>query len=146
MRGRLFQRLEEGVCGGAGDLVRFVDDVNLGAKLGRRVADAFAQIPDVIDAAVAGGIDLDEVGRRAGIDGHAVRASIAGALSRVLVQAVDRFGKHPRRRRFAGAARAAEEVGMGDSIEPDRVLQGADNVLLADELVAVERLRAILAV
>ena len=37
-----------------------------------------------------------------------------------------------------GAARAAEEVGMGDPVEPDGVLQGADDVLLADQLVAVK--------
>ena len=70
MGGRLFQRLEEGVCGRAGDLVRFVDDVDLGAKLGGRVADALPEIPDVVDAAVAGGVDLDDVRRGAGIDGH----------------------------------------------------------------------------
>ena len=146
VRGRLFQRLQEGVCGRAGDLVRFVDDVDLRAKLGGRVADALPEIADVVDAAIAGRVDLDDIGRRTGVDGLAVRARVAGALARIVVQAVDGFGEHPRRRGFPGAARTAEEIGMGDPIEPDGVLQCADDVLLTDELIAVERLRAILAI
>src|SRR5215207_2344282 len=46
VRRRLLQRLEEGVCGGASDLMRFVDDVHLRPKLSGRVADALAEIPD----------------------------------------------------------------------------------------------------
>ena len=78
MGGRLFQRLEEGVRRRAGDLVRFVDDVDLGAKLRGRVADALPQIADVVDAAVAGGVDLDDVGRRAGIDGQQFAQALQG--------------------------------------------------------------------
>ena len=129
---RLFQRLEEGICRGAGDLVRFVDDIDLGAKLRGCVPDALPKIPNVVDAAVAGGVDLDDVRRGAGIDGHAVLACVAGAQAGVVLETIDRFGEHPSRRRLPGAARAAEKVGVSDSIEPNGVLQGADDVLLTD--------------
>jgi hypothetical protein len=76
---RLFQGLEEGVRRCTGDLVRFVDDVNLGPKLRRCVSDTLPQIPDVVDAPVAGRVDLDDVGRSAGIDGQAVLACVARA-------------------------------------------------------------------
>src|SRR5687768_24738 len=72
VRGRLLQRLEEGVCGGASDLVRFVDDVHLRPKLSGRIADTLAEIPDVVDAAIAGRVDLDDIGRRTGVDGQAI--------------------------------------------------------------------------
>ncbi len=70
MCGRLFERLEKGVCCRASDLVRLVDDVDLGRQLGWGVAHLVAQIADIIDATVAGGVDLDDVRRRARIDGN----------------------------------------------------------------------------
>ena len=135
---RLFQRVEEGICRGTGDLVRFVDDINLGAKLRGCVSDALPEIPDVVDAPVACCVDLDDVRGSAGIDGHAALACIAGAQGGVVLETIDRFGEHPSRRRLPGAARAAEKVGVGNSIEPNGVLQGADDVLLTDQLIAIK--------
>ena len=42
MRWRLFQRLEEGVGGCSGDLVRLVDDIDLRAELSGRVPDTLS--------------------------------------------------------------------------------------------------------
>ena len=80
VRGRLLQRLEERVEGGAGEQVHLVDDVDLVAAAGRRVLDVLAQGADLLDAAVGGGVDLDDVHRRAGRSGstgHAPQASVA---------------------------------------------------------------------
>ena len=63
--GRLLERLEERVPGVLGDLVRLVEDVDLAAQLAGRVGEALAQVADGVDAAVAGGVDLDQVEGRA---------------------------------------------------------------------------------
>jgi hypothetical protein len=59
-------------------------------------------------------------------------------LIRIIVQAIDRFGEDASCRRFPRTARAAEEVRVSDSVEPDRVLQRTDDVCLTDQVIAVE--------
>ncbi len=63
--GRLLDRLEERVPGVLGDLVRLVEDVDLASQLAGRVRQALAQLADGVDAAVARGVDLDQVQGRA---------------------------------------------------------------------------------
>ncbi len=140
VRGRFFERLEKGVGGRAGDLVRLVDDVDLGWELRGGVAHAFAQIADIVDTAVAGGVDLDDVGGRVLVDGAAIGAGVARPLAGVGMEAVDGFGEEPGRRRLARAARTAEKICVRNAAERHRVAQRAHHVLLADELFGVERL------
>ena len=66
--GRLLERLEQCVPGVLGDLVRLVEDVDLAPELAGRVRQSLAQVAHGIDAAVAGGVDLDQVERRAVAD------------------------------------------------------------------------------
>ena len=63
--GWLLERLEEGIPGVLRDLVRLIEDVDLPSELPRRVGQALAQASDLVDAAVAGCVDLDHVERRA---------------------------------------------------------------------------------
>ena len=64
--GRLLQRFQQRVESVVGDLVGFVNDEDLVAVTRRAVTDALSQLANVVDAAVRGGIDLDNVHRRAG--------------------------------------------------------------------------------
>ena len=64
---------------------------------------------------------------------------VARPFSQVVVQAVGRFRQQPGGCRFAGSARAGEEIGMADSPGSDGVLQGVGNVFLADYLVKARR-------
>ena len=68
VRRRLLERLEEGVPGLLGQHVGLVEDVDLPAAAGRRVGDPLAQVADVVDRAVGGGVHLDHVDRGAGGD------------------------------------------------------------------------------
>ena len=74
--GRLFQRLQQGVEGGVGDLVGFVEDVDLVAVAGGAVAGGVAQLADLVDAAIGGGVDLDDVD---GVAGANFDAGVADA-------------------------------------------------------------------
>ena len=134
VRGRLLERLEERVPGLAREHVGLVEDVDLPVPAGGGVADALAQLADVVDRAIGGSVHLDHVERAAGGDRYA-RFALATRRQRRSVDAVERAGEDLGERGLAGAARADEEVGMVDAIALDRVSQGAHHVLLADDLV-----------
>jgi hypothetical protein len=61
VRRRLFQRLEQRVEGGFGDLVRLVENVDLVPVARGGVAGRVAQFANLVDAAVGGRVDLDHV-------------------------------------------------------------------------------------
>ncbi len=112
--------------------MRLVDDVELRLQLRRRVFDALPKIANIVDATVAGGVDLDHVGVRAVVDGHARCAGVAGAIGRIRIEAIDRLGENACCGRLARAARTAEQVRMGDAVERDRILQRIDDVVLPE--------------
>ena len=58
--------------------VHFVDDVDLVARLDRRVAHALDQLADIVDAGAAGRIHLDDVDMAVLGDGEAMGALAAG--------------------------------------------------------------------
>ena len=99
-------------------------------------------VADVIDAGVAGGVDLDHVDVVAARDRHA-RIAFAAGLGRGLVGilAVERLGEDAGHGRLADAARAAEEIRVGDAPGLDRLLQRLRNVILPDDF--IERCGAI---
>ncbi len=143
VRRRLLERLQERVPGLPGEHVGLVEDVDLPAAAGGRVADAVAELADVVDGAVRGGVHLDHVHRGAGGDRDAGVADAARRQRRA-VDAVERAGEDLRHRGLAGPARADEQVGVVDAIALDRVRERADDVLLADDL--GERLRPVTAI
>ncbi len=131
--GRLLERLQQGVPGVLRDLVRLVEDVDLALELAGRVRQSLAQLADGVDAAVAGGVDLDQVQRRPFADRHARRAGIAG-VAVAQVGAVDGLGQDPCQRRLAGPARSDEQDRVRDVTGPDGVPERLDDGLLADDL------------
>ena len=129
MRGRLFEGLEQGVGGGAGELMDLVDQVDLETGGAGLVVGALAQVADVVDPPVAGGVDFDEV------EAERVVAAVEGA--RAGRDAVDGAGEDACGGGFAGAARTAEEVGVGDFVLPNGVAQGADDGVLSGHAVEI---------
>ena len=133
---RLLEGLEEGVERRLREHVDLVDDVDLAAAPGGRVPGVLAKRPHLVDAAIAGPVDLDDVERAprdhlaARLAGGARRrAGAAGSL------AVEPHGQKPRRRRLADPSGAGEEVGVGDPLAREGVLQGPyDGVLPHDRV------------
>ena len=76
--GRFFERLEQRVRGLVGEHVRFVEDDDFVAAAGGRVAHHFAQLADLVDAAVGCRVDFDHVERISQTDFPARVAFIAG--------------------------------------------------------------------
>ena len=138
MRRRLLDQLQEGVPGGIGQLVRLVEDVDLEAALDGLEDDVVADLADVVDPALAGGVHLDDVQRDAVGDRHAGVAGLVGRRRRALL-AVERLGEDPREGRLPRPARPREEVRLPHLVVGDRVPKRPHDRLLADDLVEVLR-------
>ena len=143
MRRRLLDQLQQGVPRGIRELMRLVEDVDLVAALGRLEDHPLADLADVVDPALRGGVHLDDVERRAVGDRDAGVADVVRGHRRAC-SAVERLGENAGHRGLARAARAGEEVRLAQLAELDRVPQRANDRFLADDVVEV--LRPVLAV
>ncbi len=146
--GWLLEGFEQGVEGRVGDLVGFVEDVDLVAVARGAVAGGVAKLANLVDAAVGGGIDLDDVDGVAGADlgaGLADLAGLRGGAERGAdgVAAVERAGEDAGDGGFADAAVAGEDVAVGDAVLAQRVHQRDGDVVLAGDV--GEALGAVLA-
>ncbi len=144
---RLLQRLQQRVEGVLGELVRLVDHEDLVAADAGLVGGALDEVADLVDAAVAGGVELDVVEVAVGVDLGAGLADAAGlggdAAAAVGPGAVQALGQDAADRGLADAARAGEQVGMVQPLLGERIRQRLHHVLLADHL--REGARAVLA-
>ena len=137
---RLFQRLQEGVEGRGREHVDFVDDVDLVARAGRRIAHAVVDLAYVVDAGMGGGVHFQHVHVPAFHDGLAMHAGHRHVDGRPLRRAVRQFviqraGEDPRRGGFADAAHPGQDPGLRNPPGLERVGNRADHGVLADQIV-----------
>ncbi len=138
LRRRLLQRLQEAVEGLLGQHMDLVDDIDLVAGRGWRIAHAVDQLADVVDAGMGRSVHLQDVDMPALRDRDARIAAAAGlgrglALA-VLADAVERAGDDPGGRGLADAADPGQQECMRDPASAQRIAQGADQGVLADQL------------
>ena len=132
--GRLFQCLQEGIEGGIGDLVSFVKDVNLETVARRTITCRLPQLPNLVDAAVSGGVDLDHIDRVPGPNFRAGFANAARFRDRVVLRtAIQGHGQNTRDRGLSDPPMTAEDVAMGRATLLDSILQGPRNMFLSDD-------------
>jgi hypothetical protein len=103
---------------------------------------------DLVDAAVGGGVDLDDVDGVALADlecrtRRCCRARVWGVRGADLGAAVERSGEDAGDGGLADAAVAAEDVAVRDAVLRERVEQRAGDVVLPDDV--GEELGAVLA-
>ena len=96
--------------------------------------DGVAQITDLVHAVVGCAVDLDNIEVTTRGDGK------TGRIGRIevgfgAVGAVQCLGKDTGGGGLACAARADEEIGVGDTAAGDGVAQGADDVILPYDIV-----------
>ena len=137
----LFQGLEQGIEGRLGEHVCFIQHVDFVLSFARPEAHLLADIADLVDAPIAGGIDLDQVQQTPLVDGYTDRTAIAGPLADRRLT-IDRLGQQAGCCRLARAARPGEEIGLPEFGMPQRILKGARYGLLSYHI--LECLRAIL--
>ena len=138
MRRRLFQRLEQAVERLLRQHVHFVDDVDLVARAGGRIAHAVDDLADIVDAGARGRVHFQHVDVAAFGDGDAGLAYAAGMDGRlgalaVRPDAVERAGDDARGGGLSHAAHAGQHEGMGDAARGEGVGEGTDQRFLPDQ-------------
>ena len=113
--------------------MRLVDDVHLRASLGRgRIHRALAQIPGVIDSAIGGRIDLDDVQRCVPTPNPSARLTFAARLAIVrAIRTIEGHRQDAGEGRLPHAAGPTEEVGVTNPIGRDRAPERLRDVLLS---------------
>ena len=117
----------------------FVQDVNLVLVAGRAIAGGVAEFADLIDAAVGGGVDLNDIDRIALADlgaGFTDFARFGGGSFGAAdgIAAVEGGGEDASDGGLADAAVAGEDVAVGDALLTERVHQGHGDVILTDDV------------
>ena len=130
MLGRLLHRFEERVEGRRREHVDLVDDVDLEGPAHRAIDAVGDEVSGLLDGAVAGRVDLDDILILAG---HDRLADLFGHVG--VVGSVDGAGEDAGHGSFADTPGAAEEVGVGDTARVDGIFECAGDGLLADDLV-----------
>src|ERR1043166_7234095 len=97
-----------------------------------------ANLANLVDAAVAGAVDLEDVHVFADRD-RLTHLALAARRGGRALGAVERLGEDAGRAGLAHAARAGEEIGMRDPPAGDRVGQGLSDRLLADQIAELLR-------
>jgi hypothetical protein len=143
--GGLLEGLEEGVARRLGEHVGLVEDEHpFGPGVGGHGGDRHPDVADVLDRVVAGGVEFHHVERRPLDDRGAALALVAGRAVGVAVLAIEGLGEDAGGGGLAGAARAGEQVGVGDALLGHLAGEGGGDVSLADHV--VEALGPILAI
>ena len=137
VRRRLFQGLQQGVERGRRQHVHFVDDIDLVARLDRRIARAVQQLAHLIDLGAAGGVELQHIHVPAFDNGPAMAAFVAQG-HRGAVNLVGLIVQGPRQQARCGgladAAHPGQHKGMGNPTRRERIGEGAHHGLLADQI------------
>lgn len=131
--GGFFEGFEEGVEGGVGEHVDFIDVVDFELTAGGGEFYRFAEFADLFDAIVGGAIDFEDV-EGAAFGDFAADIGIRVEVNFGAVLAVEGFGEDACRRGFAGAARAHEEIGAGEAVLLDGVAECFYDMVLAEDI------------
>src|SRR6185503_2272519 len=140
VRGRLLQRLEEGVEGGTRQHVDLVHDIDLEAPARGGILHILPERPDLLHAVIAGGVDLQHVHRRPRDEVEAGGTLAAGLGLGGARGAGQGLGEQARGGGLADAPRAGEQIGVRDPPARQRIAQRAGDRVLTDD--GVEDLRA----
>ena len=141
VRRRLLKGLEKRVEGARGEHVHLIDDEHLVAAHLRRRLYLLDKRADVVDRVVGGGVDLVDVKAAPLVECLAAVALVAGFAVLLPVLTVDGLGEDARASRLAHAARAAEQVGVGQFAALYGSYHGGGKRLLAHNI--VKTLRAV---
>ena len=115
--------------------VGFVDDENLVPRCHRREHRTLTQLASVLDLAVRGRIELDDIDG-AGTVGREVEAALAhtAGIGSGALLAVERTGDDAGSRRLATTARTGEEVGVVHAVVLQSPAQWTGHVVLPHDL------------
>ena len=120
-----------------------VDDVHTLFHLAGGIDGIVAQVADIVNAVIGGGVDLQNIHTGSGIDGPAGLADIAG-VAVMGIEAVDGLRKNFRTAGLTRTARAGKQVRMAHVTGQKLGLQGLGHSPLTNHI--IKGLRPILSI
>ena len=133
MRGRFLQRFQQSIESGVGNLVRFVENVDLEPVSSRAISRSLAQLANFINPSICGRVNLNHVNRVSCANLDAGVAHSARLCNRFIGRpAVQRHGQNTCDRRLADPTMPAEDVTVGSSALLNGILKCAGDVVLPD--------------
>ena len=137
MRRWLLQRFQQGIKGGDGEHVHFVNDVNLKSGRSGQITHPVQQFTDVVDTSARSGIHLQHVHIARISDSLAMLADSAGRNCRstlaVSADAVQGSGNDSRCSCFTDAANTGQNKGMSNAIFTYCIGDSAHQSILAHQ-------------
>ena len=106
--------------------MHLVNDVDLVFADGGQIGNLIAQVADIVNAVIGGGVHLNDIHNCAGVNALADFA-LAARVGAGSVQTVDRLGKDFGTGCLAGAAGAGKQVGVANAPGGNLVLQRRDD-------------------
>jgi hypothetical protein len=132
--GRWFLKgFEQGIGGTAAQHMDLVYYIDLIAGLIGGVIDLLAQLPDIVNTGITGGVYLYDIQCPAFIYCQTHLAGVA-RLTLIVVQAVDSFGKYTGSAGLTRSPGAAEKIGMRCAFAFQGIAQRLSHRFLADNL------------
>ncbi len=128
---RFLERLEQRVGSFVGEHVRFVEDDHFVASADRRIPHHIAQLANLVDASIGGGIDFQDV-QRAPRGDLTARIALVARRRRGSLHTIQRLGQNPGGGRLTHAPRSGKNISMRHAAALKGVLQRARDVLLSD--------------
>ena len=136
--GGLFEGLEQCVEGLVGQLMDFIDDVDLVPRPHALDAHIASQVANILDPPIRGAIDFQHIDILPGSNARADVAFVARPVS-LGARAIERHGENPGHRRLADTSSSGEEIRVRDPTTLDRVPQPAGDMFLPNHLVEGRR-------
>src|SRR5205823_10501459 len=126
-------RFEQSVRGLAGKHVRFVENHNFAASGGRSVTHHFAQLADLVDAAIRSRVDFDYV-QGSSRGNLLARITDTARIGCRAVHAIERLGQDAGRGGLSHAACAGKNISVGHAIIFDGVGESFRDVRLPNQI------------
>jgi hypothetical protein len=114
--------------------VDFVDDVDFKITARWCEADIISKLPNLVDAVVAGTVDFEHVEADT-LGNLPTRVADSARIDGRTMNAVQRLGQDPGRRRFTSSARADKKVGVSNTLLLNCIFQRLNDVILAENVV-----------
>ena len=109
----------------------FVYDVDLVAGLIGGIINPLAEVPDIINASITGGINLNKIYRPAFVYGLAYGTSIA-RFPLTIIKTIHCLSQDAAGAGFTGSSRTTKEIGVGDTLATEGIEQCLCYLLLTD--------------
>ena len=114
--------------------MNLIDNVDFKTATRRCEANVVSEFSDLINAVIAGAVDFEYVEADA-LRNLSARIADSARVDGWAMNAVQGLGQDPGRRSFTSTARADKEVGVRNPSALNRVFQGLNDVILAQNVV-----------